>query len=126
MKRATVIKKCSYRIRRNFNPRPHEEGDLNNLNRTAYSTTISIHALMKRATARSGSISFTISDFNPRPHEEGDRTENLAVRQAFISIHALMKRATKVIEHSVVLLCISIHALMKRATGRFLRFLRAA
>ena len=54
-----------------FNPRPREEGDLIvffNMQMTA----ISIHALVKRATSKSTSISMFV----------------------FISIHALVKRAT--------------------------------
>ena len=35
--------------------------------------TISIHALVKRATFFSFPTSFNISHFNPRPREEGDR-----------------------------------------------------
>ena len=49
MKRATVYKLTKEKISKDFNPRPHEEGD--------YPDTIG-EALK--------------SDFNPRPHEEGD------------------------------------------------------
>ena len=55
-----------------FNPRPREEGDLKTANATVSVSNISIHALVKRATA----LLFKLS------------------KMYFISIHALVKRAT--------------------------------
>ena len=75
MKRATFDYKVGYRSIKNFNPRPHEEGDLYNSVMRKIDEIISIHALMKRATTVVGGQKMTVS----------------------ISIHALMKRATNVL-----------------------------
>ena len=78
----------------NFNPRPHEEGDLivsvRTTPRNGFQSTpsrggrpvrlapdyafyqISIHALTRRATMRIITARQVHTDFNPRPHEEGD------------------------------------------------------
>ena len=54
-----------------FNPRPREEGDA--VEGYVFSSdSISIHALVKRATLVSLSILYRAFDFNPRPREEGD------------------------------------------------------
>ena len=102
---------CNY-----FNPRPRKEGD------KAFSTvivngTISIHALVKRATIRQQIHRKAWIYFNPRPRKEGDegysafmlpsmnfnprprKEGDFAFMSAFpthgvISIHALVKRAT--------------------------------
>ena len=60
-----------------------------------YAKTISIHALVKRATAFSGLVDLATLYFNPRPREEGDDLQN-DIDKAIgrISIHALVKRAT--------------------------------
>ena len=79
--------------RRNFNPRPREEGDSVSLEDNM-AKTISIHALVKRATC------------------EYNKTGISKV----ISIHALVKRATESFKLPVEKLIISIHALVKRAT----------
>ena len=60
------------------------------------SLSISIHALVKRATA-------PLTDKRDR---------------SIISIHALVKRATDCSDHSPIVFNISIHALVKRATLR--------
>ena len=56
---------------------------------------ISIHALVKRATADVEKTIIDEVDFNPRPREEGDCFDRLCelIRKG-ISIHALVKRAT--------------------------------
>ena len=54
-----------------FNPRPREEGDYLRF-QSIRVRTISIHALVKRATR---AIFYRVTDdinFNPRPREEGD------------------------------------------------------
>ena len=121
----------------NFNPRPREEGDLTVYTKVS-SVHISIHALVKRATAKGGYHAtekgyfnprpreegdcFTLETclvvpyFNPRPREEGDRTILAWYNKNNISIHALVKRATFVYTFIAQSLCISIHALVKRAT----------
>ena len=76
-----------------FNPRPRKEGDIISAISVA-DEKISIHALVKRATAFATEITVMLT----------------------ISIHALVKRATmpkKTIKDYVK---ISIHALVKRAT----------
>ena len=56
-----------------FNPRPREEGD--NLDHIeAFDLTISIHALVKRATVQEQQHTIITRHFNPRPREEGDWT----------------------------------------------------
>ena len=77
-----------------FNPRPREEGDYLPHCKNLVNLTISIHALVKRATER---------------HAGGIITDE-------ISIHALVKRATSHYTTTVRAICISIHALVKRAT----------
>ena len=63
---------CGFSPRtRDFNPRPREEGDLFENGRLAFAT-ISIHALVKRATKAVILYSTNITNFNPRPREEGD------------------------------------------------------
>ena len=56
--------------------------------------TISIHALVKRATKVKIDSNGKVIDFNPRPREEGDSYLPLAYLAYEISIHALVKRAT--------------------------------
>ena len=56
----------------NFNPRPREEGDYPHPNYKNFNSIISIHALVKRATAIVKHPFFQIIYFNPRPREEGD------------------------------------------------------
>ena len=78
-----------------FNPRPREEGDQYNDGTVSTYTTISIHALVKRATLFSGFPLCSYSYFNPRPREEGDRNMIIIrIQSELISIHALVKRAT--------------------------------
>ena len=57
---------------------------------------ISIHALVKRATAVAHTGTVSDVDFNPRPREEGDTLTVTGAAIADISIHALVKRATYV------------------------------
>ena len=80
--------------------------------------SISIHALVKRATALAPARARGYSHFNPRPRKEGDfATAGEAAVEAIISIHALAKRATcKKDCNFNEELKISIHALAKRAT----------
>ena len=79
--------------------------------------TISIHALVKRATLSVRPLQFSHEYFNPRPRKEGDRLiDEYKARIAAISIHALVKRATRSKLFVIVPTCISIHALVKRAT----------
>ena len=73
MKRATVTNPLIYKDTGDFNPRPHEEGDAA-LQPQSLTLVISIHALMKRATAQAA----------------------LPYLDTIISIHALMKRATSI------------------------------
>ncbi len=54
-----------------FNPRPREEGD-GTLEECREWCRISIHALVKRATAEGGANNVNVFYFNPRPREEGD------------------------------------------------------
>ena len=78
---------------------------------------ISIHALVKRATL-TVLVRLTLSVyFNPRPRKEGDgdRTDDETV-SLVISIHALVKRATPALIDLLDEVGISIHALVKRAT----------
>ena len=56
----------------NFNPRPREEGDRPPTIYYLILATISIHALVKRATIHGGNVKGTKRNFNPRPREEGD------------------------------------------------------
>ena len=57
--------------------------------------SISIHALVKRATVLIILFSNVPRDFNPRPREEGDVAPYRQVAiPPLISIHALVKRAT--------------------------------
>ena len=72
MKRATFVMINSIFVPSDFNPRPHEEGDLSPVLIVCSEKLISIHALMKRATV-----------------QNDPRYSNIV-----ISIHALMKRAT--------------------------------
>ena len=55
-----------------FNPRPREEGDVSDVSQTVIELTISIHALVKRATWRARTSHPVRGYFNPRPREEGD------------------------------------------------------
>ena len=72
MKRATIPHFFRVSMPYNFNPRPHEEGDVVMIVVDVLAEVISIHALMKRATfCQNIAIQHAI-DFNPRPHEEGD------------------------------------------------------
>ena len=57
---------------------------------------ISIHALVKRATDWTCLNGVDEDDFNPRPREEGDYPPRPLHCQRAISIHALVKRATTV------------------------------
>ena len=57
--------------------------------------SISIHALVKRATDRCCNRYGDWHDFNPRPREEGDEKKPLKDVTQAISIHALVKRATQ-------------------------------
>ena len=99
-----------------FNPRPREEGDFDPGYIYTADASISIHALVKRATIFFCSISssklyfnprpreegdygkvgrlFKRNNFNPRPREEGDFTNHDKNTTVSISIHALVKRAT--------------------------------
>ena len=78
---------------------------------------ISIHALVKRATARITPTTVYYNNFNPRPRKEGDaQVLNASWDKIFISIHALVKRATALGYASAHGDPISIHALVKRAT----------
>ena len=54
-----------------FNPRPREEGDSPE-ELPLYVDSISIHALVKRATTAYHHIGNFCCYFNPRPREEGD------------------------------------------------------
>ena len=72
MKRATEIIDKAYIYKNDFNPRPHEEGDMYQGYIGTTPNGISIHALMKRATLSGSGLFLPV----------------------FISIHALMKRAT--------------------------------
>ena len=56
--------------------------------------SISIHALVKRATFFLLFFSFLTFYFNPRPREEGDFEDLSSLITSIISIHALVKRAT--------------------------------
>ena len=101
--------------------------------------SISIHALVKRATIYDYHTCGIVPHFNPRPRKEGDadvaRSPTKLVyfnprprkegdhffghffwRCVLISIHALVKRATSEALQIFFKLAISIHALVKRAT----------
>ncbi len=78
---------------------------------------ISIHALVKRATGTSCISAEVLLNFNPRPREEGDQSALDGGLCLWISIHALVKRATSR-KYAIWLYAnISIHALVKRATA---------
>ena len=84
---------------------------------TTWATVISIHALVKRATGCFGNCCFYSVYFNPRPREEGDiLISSTTFCFILISIHALVKRATSDYTHGCQTADISIHALVKRAT----------
>ena len=94
MKRATRKRNQTALCRLNFNPRPREEGDMSQSRENLLSFyfnprpreegdglrgaffingDISIHALVKRATAYLYiKMQMRTVDFNPRPREEGD------------------------------------------------------
>ena len=72
MKRATRVHSGRNQGTGYFNPRPHEEGDLLQMEYDTKQGKISIHALMKRATNVYAKDGRRYKDFNPRPHEEGD------------------------------------------------------
>ena len=76
----------------NFNPRPREEGDVSDTPNDV-APSISIHALVKRATMYNYS-NCVYYHFNPRPREEGDQLTSTLKALRTISIHALVKRAT--------------------------------
>ena len=78
--------------------------------------SISIHALVKRATVPATRPAERGGNFNPRPREEGDAAAGEVAVEAVISIHALVKRATQIGRPTKNYLYISIHALVKRAT----------
>ncbi len=67
---------------------------------SAVVASISIHALMKRATIPDRERYGGDEHFNPRPHEEGDQVLNASWDKIFISIHALMKRATRIVRQA--------------------------
>ena len=115
MKRATFEVTSRIAFSAYFNPRPREEGDAA-ANISRHSAAISIHALVKRATADRFKPKSPANDFNPRPREEGDREEMEPKLADIISIHALVKRATGWITEALRGVSISIHALVKRAT----------
>ena len=94
MKRATLHFLSSFGSVSNFNPRPHEEGDLTSL-----------------------SVMSASAYFNPRPHEEGDIHDVDFCCWKLISIHALVKKATPILSKEIASKIISIHALVKRATS---------
>ncbi len=77
---------------------------------------ISIHALVKRATAMVSASPRIRINFNPRPREEGDAAGVALYGTKWISIHALVKRATSISTSIFPFCVISIHALVKRAT----------
>ena len=86
--------------------------------------SISIHALVKRATKKYGRNIIKKMNFNPRPREEGDLTRiGRLPNYLYISIHALVKRATSPDSGLVFSEFISIHALVKRATLYFKYFM---
>ena len=68
------------------------------------SDSISIHALVKRATGNSPPLILFTGDFNPRPRKEGDEIAYRYYKKENISIHALVKRATAVYANSSHLL----------------------
>ena len=79
--------------------------------------TISIHALVKRATEFGELPLSVVHNFNPRPREERRLTGHALMGSIrTISIHALVKRATWYKYHFIGEYDISIHALVKRAT----------
>ena len=84
--------------------------------------SISIHALVKRATLY-GDLCVQREYFNPRPREEGDSVLKVSDVDSVISIHALVKRATRTLSAPPSLRAISIHALVKRATVTSCRYL---
>ena len=122
----------------NFNPRPRKEGD-NDLVYCSCYRFISIHALVKRATAyqaqtrrppeisihalakRATQVAFPqqqgSGNFNPRPRKEGDRLLLLFLQypplfQSTPSQRGRLLNSTQ----PLVTKAISIHALAKRAT----------
>ena len=82
----------------------------------AFGGSISIHALVKRATILCRRTVCRRYYFNPRPRKEGDTLTVTGVAIADISIHALVKRATPALIDLLDEVGISIHALVKRAT----------
>ena len=78
--------------------------------------TISIHALVKRATVKPPVTKTISSDFNPRPREEGDSFKFLASDGVGYFNPRPREEGDRFIVYIVPNLCISIHALVKRAT----------
>ena len=122
MKRATRLFSNFPRSSCDFNPRPHEEGDVV-LSSLFFSALISIHALMKRATAHYWYIYIVIYNFNPRPHEEGDNCGALQKSAKFDFNPRPHEEGDAILcPFCKILLEISIHALIKRATcGNFVK-----
>ena len=80
--------------------------------------SISIHALVKRATDGKLLPKQIKGDFNPRPREEGDRQFPGLTRSYRYFNPRPREEGDLFIDYIVPNLCISIHALVKRATHR--------
>ena len=106
---------CNQLMRFSFNPRPHAEGDRIGEYQTPNST-VSIHALTRRATCRKLPHSAN-SSFQSTP-SRGGRQEvyELGKVITYVSIHALTRRATKRVVKLHEEVYVSIHALTRRAT----------
>jgi len=55
-----------------FNPRPREAGDMDSDAAKMIAERVSIHARVKRATMSSSNSPDRVASFNPRPREAGD------------------------------------------------------
>ena len=99
-----------------FNPRPRKEGDFTTVTARLL-TTISIHALAKRATTVLLDVWSVSAYFNPRPRKEGD-VARFALRVSFSVFQSTPSQRGRpmAFENGISGYVISIHALAKRAT----------
>ena len=100
-----------------FNPRSHEESDINNISTDEVTPKISIHALTKRATRKLSKALNGLGYFNPRSHEESDGIKAIKweEEQKFQSTLSRRERLDLPLRDGDTER-ISIHALTKRAT----------
>ena len=77
-----------------FNPRPREEGDVNNVAIQVSDDDFNPRPREEGDVVGASVAGSLLLDFNPRPREEGDLFSGKTRYIGTISIHALVKRAT--------------------------------